>query len=105
MFQTQIFCVFPSSMDFAINFLAKFVARGSGNGYVSRQQLWVTNVIRTLEKQSGFSCFCLDKRPEMSGAARYRSMVENPEIQYCYLNISNSELKTNRDESNSNDEE
>ena len=26
--QTQIFCVFPSSMDFVINFLAKFVARG-----------------------------------------------------------------------------
>ena len=76
----------------------------------------------------------------MSGATRYRSMVENPETQYCYLNANNSdklfntfvsrrtndkdsinfvivkqvgetasgqvyELKTNRDESNSNDEE
>ena len=140
MSQVKIFCVFPSSMDFVINFLAKFVARGSGNGYVSRQQLWLTNVIRTLEKQSGFSCFCLDERPKMSGAARYRFMVENPETQYCYLNVSNSdklfntfvskrtdekgsinfvivkqvgetapgqvyELKRNRDELNSNDEE
>ena len=61
-----------------INFLAKFVARGSGNCCVSRQQLWVTNVIRTLEKQSGFPCFCLHKRPELSGATRYRSMVQKP---------------------------
>ena len=91
MSQMQIFCVFPLSMDFVINFLAKFVARGSGNGYVSRQQLWFTNIIRALEKQSGFSCFCLDKRPKMSGAARYRSMVENPETQYCYLNVNNSD--------------
>ena len=63
---TKIFCVFLSSMDFVINFLAKFVARGSGNGYISRQQLWLTNLVQTLQKQSGFSCFCLDKRPEVS---------------------------------------
>ena len=91
MSQTQIFCIFLSGMDFVINFLAKFVARGSGNGYVSRQQLWVMNVIQTLEKQSGFSCFCLDKTPKMSGAARYRSMMETPETQYCYLNANNSD--------------
>ena len=27
----------------------------------------------------------------MPGAARYRSMVENPETQYCYLNANNSD--------------
>ena len=46
MSQTQIFCIFPSSMNFVINFLAKIVAKSSGNGYLSRQQLWFTNVIR-----------------------------------------------------------
>ena len=43
------------------------------------------------DKQSGFSCFYLDKRPEMSAAARYRSLLENPETQYCYLNANNSD--------------
>ena len=42
-------------------------------------------------KKSGFSCFCLDKRPEMSGAARYRSVMENPGTQYRYLNANNSD--------------
>ena len=60
-------------------------------GYVSRQQLWLTNFVWTLEKQSGYSCFCLDKRPDVFGAARYRSQVENPETQYCYLNSSTSD--------------
>ena len=72
-------------MDLVMNCLAKFVARNGSNRYVSRQQLWLTNLVRDLEKKSGFSCFCLDKRPEVSGAVRYRSMVENPETQYCYL--------------------
>ena len=69
--------------------LAKFVARGKG--YITKQQLWIANVVRTIENQTGFTCFCLDKRPGVSGAARYRSMVENPEIQYCYLNLNNSD--------------
>ena len=89
--QTQIFCVFPSAMDLIINYLAKFIARGTGNRYVSRQQLWLRNLAHNIEKQSGFSCFCLNKRPEVSGAARYRSMVENPETQCCYLNSSTSD--------------
>ena len=89
--QTQIFCVFPWAMDLIINYLAKFIARGTGNRYVSRQQLWLTNLVDNIEKQSGFSCFCLNKRPEVSGAARYRSMVENPETQCCYLNSSTSD--------------
>ena len=78
-------------MDLIINYLAKFIARGTGNRYVSRQQLWLTNLVHNIEKQSGFSCFCLNKRPEVSGAARYRSMVENPETQCCYLNSSTSD--------------
>ena len=81
MSQTQIFCVFSSAMDLIYNYLTKFVASGTGNRYVSRQQLWLTNLVRNLQKQSGFSCFCLDKRPEVSEAARYRSMEENPETQ------------------------
>ena len=76
-------------MDLVLNYLAKFVARGKS--YVTRQQFWIANVVRTMENQTGFTCFCLDKRPCVSGAARYRSMVENPETQYCYLNSNNSD--------------
>ena len=57
--QTQIFCVFPTAMDLALNYLAKFVA--GGKGYVTRQQLWIGNVVRTIENQTGFTCVCLDK--------------------------------------------
>ena len=90
--QTQIFCVFPSTLDLVINYLMKFVTRsGSGRGYVSRQQMWITNLVRVLAKKSGYSCFCVDKRPHVFGAARYRSQVENPMVQYCYLNSSTSE--------------
>ena len=71
-----------------INYLAKFVVRGKG--YIARQQLWIANVVRTIENQTGFTCFCLDKQPGVSGEVRYRSMVENPETQYCYLNWNNS---------------
>ena len=90
--QTQILCVFPSTMDLVLNHLVKFVTRGTNTiGYVSKKQLWLTNLVRTLEKQSGYSCFCLDKRPEVFGAARYMSQVENPKTQYCYLNCSTSD--------------
>ena len=50
------------------------------------QQLWLTNSARTLAKRSGYSCFCLDKRPHVFGAARYRYQAENCETKYCYLN-------------------
>ena len=87
--QTQIFCVFPWALDLFINYLMKFVTRsGSGRGYVSRQQMWITNLVKALAKKSGYSCFCADRRPHVSGAARYRSQVENPTVQYCYLNSS-----------------
>ena len=87
--QTHIFCVFPSALDLVINYLMKFITRsGSGQGYVSRQQMWITNLVRALAKKSGYSCFCVDRRPHVFGAARYRSQVENPTVQYCYLNSS-----------------
>ena len=90
--QMQIFCVFPSALDLVINYLMKFVTRsGSGRGYVSRQQMWITNFVRALAKKSGYSCFCVDRRPHVLGAARYRSQVENPTVQYCYLNSSTSD--------------
>ena len=90
--QTQIFCVFPSAMDLVVNHLVKFLTRGTNTtGYVSRQQLWLTSLVRTLEKQSGYSCFCLDKRPNVLGAARYKSQVESPKTQHCYLNSSTSD--------------
>ena len=90
--QTQIFCVFPSALDLVINYLMKLVTRsGSGRGYVSRQQMWITNLVKALAKKSGYSCFCVDRRPHVFGAARYRSQVENPTVQYCYLNSSTSD--------------
>ena len=90
--QTQIFCVLPSTLDLVINYLMKFVTRsGSGRGYVSRQQMWITNLVRALAKKSGYSCFCVDRRPHVFGAARYRLQVENPTVQYCYLNSSTSD--------------
>ena len=79
-------------MNLVLKHCMKFVTRGTNTtGYVSRQQLWLTDLLQTLKKQSGYSCFCLDKRPEVFGAARYRSQVENPETQYCYLNSSTSD--------------
>ena len=90
--QTQVFCVFSSAMDLVLNHLVKFITRSPNvKLYVSRQQLWLTNLVRTLAKKPGYSCFCLDKRPHVFGAARYRSQVENPETQYCYLNSSTSD--------------
>ena len=89
MSQTQVFCVFPTAMDLVLNYLAKFVARGKG--YATRQKLSIANVVRTIENQTGFTCFCLDKRPGVSGAARHKSMMESPETQHCYLNSNNSD--------------
>ena len=86
------FCVVSSAMGLALNHLVKIASRsGSGKGYVSRQQLWLTNLVRTLVKKSGYSCLSKDKRPHVFGAARYRSQVENTETQYCYLNSSTSD--------------
>ena len=83
---SQVFCIFPSVMDLVLTHLVKFVTRGTNTtGYVIRQQLWLTNLLQTLEKQSGYS-FCLDKRPKVFGEARYRSEVENLKTQYYYLN-------------------
>ena len=49
--QMQIFCVFPLALDLVINYLMKFVTRsGSGRGYVSRQQMWIANLVRALLK-------------------------------------------------------
>ena len=70
-----------------LNHLVKFVPRsGYNTRYMSRHQLWLTNLVRTLLKKSGDFCFCLDKRPHVFGAARYRSQVKNSETQYSYLN-------------------
>ena len=48
--------------------------------------MWITKLVSALAKKSGYSCFCVDRRPHVFGAARYRSQVENPTVQYCYLN-------------------
>ena len=75
-----------------LNHLVKFVPRnGYNTRYMSRHQLWLTNLVRTLLKKSGDFCFCLDKRPHVFGAARYRSQVENCETQYSYLNSKTSD--------------
>ena len=87
--QKQMFSVFLSAMDLALNHLVKFITRSPNvKGYVGRQQLWLTNFVQTLAKKSDYTCFCLDKSSNVFGAARYRSQVENPETQYCYLNSS-----------------
>ena len=90
--QTQIFCVFSSALELVINYLMKFVTRsGSRPGYVNKQQMWITNLVRALAKKSSYSCFYVDTRPHVFEAARYRSQVENPTVQHCYLNSSTSD--------------
>ena len=84
--QTQIFCMFTSAMDLIVNYLVKFVSRSDAKGCASRQQLWLTNLVWTIAKKSGFSSFYVDRRPHVFGAAKYRSGVENPDQQECYLN-------------------
>ena len=60
--QMQIFYIFLSAMDLVLNHLVKFITRGTNTtGYMSRQQLWLSNLVRTIKKQSGYSCFCLNK--------------------------------------------
>lgn len=70
-------------MDLVINHLVKFADR-LRDKCVSRQQLWLTNLVRSLSK-TGYTSFWLSKRLFVSGAARYRSHVENPHEQFCYL--------------------
>lgn len=91
--QTQIFCIFPSVIDLVLNHLIKFADR-LRDRYVSRQQMWLTNLVRSLTK-TGYTNFCLDKRSFVSGAARYRSPVENPDEKCCYLNSSTSDKHFN----------
>ena len=84
--------MFPSAVNLVINYLVKFVTRTfNGRDYVSRQQLRITNLVRSLAKKSGYSCFCIDRRLNVFGAAKYRSQVENPTVQRCYLNSSTSD--------------
>ena len=80
--QTQIFCVFPSAIDLVLNHILKFVTRNGGKSYLSRQQLWLTNLVGTISRKSGYSSFCRDKRPHILWEARYRSQVEIPTISF-----------------------
>ena len=51
--QRQIFSLFPSALYLVINYLMKFVTRSdSRRGYVSRQQMWITNLVRAPAKRS-----------------------------------------------------
>ena len=70
--QAQIFCIFPSTIDLVMNHLVRFADQAK-NKHVSRQQLWLTNLVRSLGKKTGYTSFCLGKSPHVSGAARYRS--------------------------------
>ena len=80
--QTPVFCAFPS---------AKFVTSNGDKGCVNRQQLWLTNLVRSITIKPGYSSFCLDKRPHVFGEACYRSQVENSHNQFFYLNSSTSD--------------
>ena len=51
----------------------------------------MTNLVRSIGKKSGFSSFCVGRRPHIFGAAKYRSGLENPDQQECYLNSSTSD--------------
>ena len=57
--------------------------------------MWLTNLVRSLAK-TGYTSFCLDKWLFVAGAARYTSQVENPDEQFCYLNLSTSDKHFNR---------
>ena len=46
----------------------------------------MTNLVQAIGKKLGFSSFCVDRRPHVFGAAKYRSGMENPNQQECYLN-------------------
>ena len=92
--ETQIFYIFPSAIDLVLNHLVKFADR-LRDRYVSRQQMWLTNLVRSLAK-AGYTSFCLDKWLFVAGVARYRSQVENPDEQFCCLNSSTSDKHFNR---------
>ena len=78
-----MFCVFSSAMDLVLNHLMKFITRSPNiKGYVGRQLLWLTNLVWTLAKKC---CFFASN---LFGATSYRSQVENPETEHCYLNSS-----------------
>ena len=47
----------------------------------------------------------MDNQPDVSGAARYKSIVENPETQYYYLNSKNSDKLFNTFVSKRSDDE
>ena len=49
--QTQIFCVFPSAMETVLSYLVKFVARSASSTYITRQQLWITNLVKIFSKK------------------------------------------------------
>ena len=91
--QTHIICIFPSEINLVLNHLIKF-ADCLRDRYVSRQQIWLTNLVRNSAKTS-YTSFCLDKKSFVSGTARYRSHVENPDEQFCYLNWSTSDKHFN----------
>ena len=91
--QTHIICIFPSEINLVLNHLIKF-ADCLRDRYVSRQQIWLTNLVRNSAK-TGYTSFCLDKKSFVSGTARYRSHVENPDEQFCYLNWSTSDKHFN----------
>ena len=58
--QTQILCIFPSAIDLVLNHLVKFEDHLRGR-YVSRKQMWLTNLVRNLAK-TDYTSFCLDKK-------------------------------------------
>ena len=58
--QTQILCIFPSAIDLVLNHLVKFADHLRGR-YVSRKQMWLTNLVRNLAK-TDYTSFCLDKK-------------------------------------------
>ena len=91
--QMQIFCIFPSAIDLVFNHLVKFADR-LRDRYVSRQQMWLINLVRSLAK-TGYTSFYLDKKLLVSGAARCKSHVENPDEQFCYLNLNTSDKHFN----------
>ena len=91
--QTQSFCIFPSPIDLVLNHLVR-VAHRLIDRYVSRQQMWLTNLVRSLAK-TGYTSSYQGKGSFVSGAAGYRSHVENPDNQFCYLKSSTSDKHFN----------
>ena len=56
--QMQMFCIFSLAMDLVLNNLMKFVFRSvSAKEKVSRQQLWLTNLVQTLVRENWLFLF------------------------------------------------